>query len=424
MKNKLLVSFLILGFVYTNNNSKIKYCGFDEVLHHKGSVENLYKDRSKQIFDVIKNLSNQINDREITYHIPVVFHIVYNNDNQNLPDSVIHSQIEVLNEDFRRLNEDASETREEFLPFAGDANIEFFLAQTDENGNPTTGITRTYTSESGFPYITLEDILTGNISLDRVKSSSTGGVDAWDTSKYLNIWVCNVEESFLGQVLGFAYPPFNIDDALDQIDLDIVPDWPLDGFPNDENLQGVVLHYPVVGTNNPFGNDDGIDNNDLGRACVHEVGHYLGLRHIWGDATLFEDGCSVDDGIEDTPNQSAASNFECNFNQNSCTGNYPDMVENYMDYSNDACMNMFTNNQIVVMRGVLEICRPGLIEGQEENECNDGDINSDDDINILDVVLLVNIIIGFDEPVSCADLNDDSIYNILDVVILINTILE
>ena len=424
MKNKLLLSLLVVCFALSDNNPNIKYCGFDEALHHKGNVENLYKDRSKQILDVIKNLSDQINDRDITYHIPVVFHIVYNNDNQNLPDSVIHSQIDVLNEDFRRMNENADETREEFLQFAGDANIEFFLAQTDENGNPTSGITRTYTSESGFPYITIEDILTGNISLDRVKSSSTGGVDAWDTSKYLNIWVCNVEESFLGQVLGFAYPPFNIDDALDQIDLDIVPDWPLEGFPSDDNLQGVVLHYPVVGTNNPFGNDDDIDNNDMGRACVHEVGHYLGLRHIWGDATLFEDGCSVDDGIEDTPNQSAASNFECNFNQNSCSGNYPDMVENYMDYSNDSCMNMFTNNQIIVMRAVLEICRPGLIEGQEENECADGDINSDDDINILDVVLLVNIIIGFDEPVSCADLNDDSIYNVLDVVILINTILE
>ena len=87
---------------------------------------------------------------------------------------------------FRRLNENASETREEFLPFAADVKIEFVLASEDPYGNPTTGITHTYTSETGFPYISIWDIFTGNITLNNVKSNATGGVDAWDTSKYLN----------------------------------------------------------------------------------------------------------------------------------------------------------------------------------------------------------------------------------------------
>ena len=112
-----------------------------------------------------------------------------------------------------------------------------------------------------------------------------------------------------------------------------------------------------MGSNNPQNEDDGIIDNDLGMACVHEVGHYLGLRHIWGDP-ITGSGCEVDDGISDTPNQNAASQFTCNFDLNSCTDNpldYPDMVENYMDYSSDDCMNMFTLNQSSIMRAVLEL---------------------------------------------------------------------
>ena len=402
-------------------------CGSDDLLNIKSIKFPWYSQSAKNIFNKALEYSKK-NDfnRDTIYKIPVVFHVVYNTDAQNLSDEVIQSQVDVLNEDFRRLNSNASETRPEFLPFAGDSQIEFYLATEDPDGNSTTGITHTYTSNSGFPYISITDLFTGNITLDNVKSSSTGGVDAWDTSKYMNVWVCNIEESFLGQVLGFAYPPIDVQDALDSLEYETVPDWSqFEGALADQTLQGIVLHYPVVGRNNPQAGDDGIEGNEMGKALIHETGHFLGLRHIWGDA-LLEGGCSVDDGIEDTPNQEAASQFTCNFNSNTCTDNpqdYPDMVENYMDYSNDACLNMFTNIQIDVMRAVLEIARPGLIEESQE-ECLFGDINLDSIINILDVILVVNIILEVNDFIECADMNADSLINVLDIILIVNLILE
>ena len=100
------------------------------------------------------------------------------------------------------------------------------------------------------------------------------------------------------------------------------------------------------------------------------------------------------------------------------------MVENYMDYSNDACMNMFTNIQIDVMRAVLEIARPGLIEGSQEPECTLGDINGDAVVNVLDVILAVNIILNFENENNCADINADGTIDILDIITIVNLILE
>jgi len=426
--NTLIIILFSSLFVYGQEEFvNDPYCGSDDVLHIKSIKYPWYKQSADNVFQRALEYSQSSSlNRDIVYQIPVVFHVVYNTDAQNLSDDVIQSQLAALNEDFRRLNENAENTRDFFLPFAGDPEIEFYLATEDPNGNPTTGITHTYTTRSGFPYIDFADLFTGNISLDEVKSSDTGGVDAWDTYRYMNIWVCNVEESFLGQVLGFAYPPIDVQDALDSLDYDTVPDWSsFEGAISNADLQGIVLHYPVVGPNNPQADDDGISGNEYGKTLVHEAGHYLGLRHIWGDA-LLESGCSVDDGIEDTPNQEAASSFTCNFNQDSCSdgaNDLPDMVENYMDYSNDQCMNMFTNIQIDVMRAVLEIARPGLVEGQEENQCIPGDINGDAVLNVLDVVLTVNMALNLDNQNDCADINSDDIINILDIVLLINLIL-
>ena len=101
------------------------------------------------------------------------------------------------------------------------------------------------------------------------------------------------------------------------------------------------------------------------------------------------------------------------------------MVENYMDYSNDACMNMFTTNQSIVMRSVLELARPGLIEGQdEENNCTNGDVNSDGIINVQDVILVVNIILGANLDINCSDYNEDGIINIQDVILIVSEILN
>ena len=153
-------------------------------------------------------------------------------------------RVDVLNADFRRLNADANNT----WPQAQDSEIEFCLATVDPNGNATTGITRTSTNTTAFG------------TNDQVKSNSSGGKDAWDASKYMNMWVCDIS----GGILGYAQFP--------------------GGNPATD---GVVIDYQYFGT---IGTASA--SFDLGRTATHEVGHYLNLRHIWGDG-----GCSVDDFV-------------------------------------------------------------------------------------------------------------------------------
>jgi hypothetical protein len=339
-KMRLLVAFLLLPVLI---QAQTPECGFDHLIQ-QNPEQNV---RWNEAFRYAQSHMHQTN-RQVVYEIPVVFHVVYNNDTQNLADSVILSQMEVLNEDYRRQNADAALTRDEFLPIAGDAEIEFVLADEDPWGNPTDGIDRVFTEQSGWSF-SIFDIST----LDEVKSSDAGGADAWDTDEYLNIWVCNIEGNILATIFGYAYPPEGL------------PNWPAGSSAPSPGLEGVVLHYPVVGRNNPHHLDDDFADNDLGRAASHEVGHYLGLRHIWGDG-LFN-GCTVDDGIEDTPNCASAANYSCDFSLNTCDEgdeDMPDNIENFMDYNADACVNMFTQEQIDMMRYVLETYRPSLIDGE------------------------------------------------------------
>jgi len=329
-------------------------CGFDIWMRH---VHQHSPNRAAAIADDYRFMLDnfQSGHRNEVLQIPVVFHIVHNNADQNLPDSVIFSQLEVLNEDYRRQNANAAQTRDIFLPVAADAEIEFYLAQIDPDGNPTNGIVRTETDRSGFTL----NLFAQENTLDEVKSSSTGGSDAWDTEHYLNIWVCNIEASLFGQIFGLAYPPNG------------APNWPAGSAEPTPGVSGVIVHFTTVGRNNPVADLDGVPGNNLGRTLTHEVGHYLGLRHIWGDG--FFNGCSADDGLTDTPNCSAASGQSCNFNANTCTDSptdFPDMVENYMDYSLESCQNMFTQQQIDMMRFAVTELRPGLLQSalNTENE--------------------------------------------------------
>ena len=116
------------------------------------------------------------------------------------------------------------------------------------------------------------------------------------------------------------------------------------------------MHYPVVGRENPAPIDQTVAK---GRSAVHEIGHFLGLRHIWGDGD-----CTEDDGIDDTPDAADASQQTCNLNSNTCVEtpfDFPDMIENYMDYSDDRCQNMFTKQQIDIMRYILRTSRAGIV---------------------------------------------------------------
>lgn len=286
------------------------------------------------------------------FKIPVVVHIVYNTPNENIHDSLAQNQIEVLNQDFRRLNSDTNNTRSFFKPVAADAGIEFYLATTDPQGNPTNGITRTQTSKTNFG----GGFIPNPATVDEVKNDQTDGKSPWPTDNYLNIWVCNTG----GSILGLAYPPA------------AAPNWPQGEF-GDSSVQGVVVHYEVFGRGNPRAIGQ-LSIADYGRTCVHEVGHFLGLRHIWGDGPLAIFGqpdCSVDDGIDDTPNAGTNSQQSgCDFNKNTCTdatNDLPDMVENYMDYSTERCQNTFTNQQVAIMRNMLVIGRPGLADLYDAN---------------------------------------------------------
>ena len=230
--------------------------------------------------------------------IPVVVHVIYSNNNENISDAQIQSQLDVLNQDFRRTNPDANNTWSQ----ADDIEIEFCLASVAPDGSATTGITRKSSSTSSWG------------TNDAMKSSAQGGVDAWPAGDYLNMWVCNIG----GGILGYAQ------------------------FPGGSAAtDGVVMGPQYFGTtgyvSSPF---------DGGRTTTHEVGHWLNLRHIWGDGN-----CNADDFVSDTPSSDGA-NYGCATGHVSCQTT--DMVENYMDYSDDACMNLFTSGQKARMRALFD----------------------------------------------------------------------
>jgi hypothetical protein len=246
--------------------------------------------------------------------IPVVAHVVWNTTQQNISDAQIQSQIDVLNQDFRMTNPDIAQVPAIWQSVTADARVEFFLATTDPNGNRTNGITRTQSRIASFSQI-------GN----PIKSAATGGADAWPADSYLNIWVAPaVFHPIVGPLLGYAQFP---------------------GGPAETD--GVVILHEGFGTNGtavaPF---------DRGRTATHEIGHWLNLFHIWGDDGT---GCNGTDEVGDTPN-AAGPNRTCpSFPSVSCSnGPNGDMFMNYMDYTNDACMFMFTIGQIARVQATLD----------------------------------------------------------------------
>jgi len=336
---KIYLLFALLVSIQLIQAQYIVPCYTTEVVNHYETMHPGYKDKINQAFAQNKTLLDQmhrsrgVND-DTLYKIPVVVHIVYTSPTENLPDSLVYSQIQVLNWDYNRWNEDAVQTRDVFKPIAGSMHIEFYLATTDPSGNPTSGIIR----KAGTPASTF---LGFNAFQDNVKLAAEGDA-AWNTDKYLNIWVCNLNTIPLG-VLGYAYPPTG------------ASNWPA-GSETDSASQGVVIDYTAFGRNNPYVIDPGVV---AGRTCVHETGHYLGLRHIWAD----EAACAEDDGIDDTPKAGDQTNFNCDTTKNTCVDvgiDYPDMIENYMDYSDERCQNMFTREQTDMMLLNLITLRPQL----------------------------------------------------------------
>lgn len=256
-------------------------------------------------------------NRSLQDTICVVVHVVYNTNQQNISDAQVFSQITVMNKDFSRENADTVNTPVAFQPVAGALPYHFQLARQDPNGNPTNGIDRRQTTVANF------------IDDDKVKAYTTGGLDAWDVTKYLNLWVCPLS----GGLLGYGEFPT--------------------GTPS--NTFGLAVDYQAFGTMGTAASP-----SNKGRTTTHEISHCFNLYHIWGD-----DGgtCTGSDLIGDTPNQADAT-FGCpTFPQNDACNTTANgiMFMNYMDYSYDACMNMFTQQQVNRMSAAINNFYPGIV---------------------------------------------------------------
>ena len=251
--------------------------------------------------------------------IPVVVHVIHNGDavgsGENIADGQVLSQITVFNQDFRKLAGTPGDG------LGVDTTIEFCMAQVDPNGNPTNGIDR-------------RNLGTPNYNGAAVEAAKATTI--WDPTKYLNMWTFRFGGDLNG-VLGYAQFPTGSG-------LQGMPD--VDCITGEASTDGVVAAFDTFGSRTifPAGSYNGT-SYDKGRTMTHEVGHMLGLRHIWGDG-----GCGVDDFCADTP-ESDAANYGCPTTHISC--GTLDMVRNYMDYTDDSCMNIFTQNQKDRMLAVL-----------------------------------------------------------------------
>ncbi|MFY8187277.1 MAG: M43 family zinc metalloprotease [Flavobacterium sp.] len=335
--NKITFSALLFALSFTainaqNNPSK----NFGPVTSRCSTVEyeQIIKERDPQMLSsretnemvsqIIENQKNaRISNNEVeggtnVLVIPVVVHVIHNGDayglNENIRDEQVISQITVLNQDFRRMqgtpgfNSDA---------VGADVEIEFCLAKRDPNGQTTTGIDR--------------------VQLTAASYTSIGAVEAikpitiWDPNQYMNIWVVNLGNSDL---LGYAQFPNN--------------------SASQASTDGVVIGHRYFGSRTLYPQGTYTSPYDRGRTTTHEVGHFLGLIHIWGDNS----SCTVNatdsfkDFCPDTP-AAANDNGTCGVFDSCPSSPGFDMVENYMDYTNDSCMNIFTQNQRTRMRTYL-----------------------------------------------------------------------
>ena len=268
--------------------------------------------RMQAIDDQIENafLANPANKTSgVIITIPVVVHVIYNGAAQNISDAFITSQLDVLNEDYTATNADKLKVPPYYRNRIGSTEFKFKLASRDPSGNPTNGILRVPTTVSSFS--------TNNA----VKYTAQGGDNAWPSASYLNVWVCNLGNG----VLGYAQFPGGA-----------------------AATDGIVILYSAMGrvtSGSPY---------NLGRTATHEVGHWLNLKHIWGDSN-----CG-NDNVSDTPTSQTA-NYGVPCQKVTCTnGPSGDMYMNYMDYTDDAAMQMFSIGQAVRMNTVMNGVRASL----------------------------------------------------------------
>jgi hypothetical protein len=321
-KSLVLVLVTSLSFlVSTKRSSGQDRCGTVEVTQKLKNTKSL-RETDHEFESWLRQRRSRSSSRSNAsegYIIPVVVHIVHKGEaigtGTNISDAQVLSQISVLNKDYNRLNVDASNTPAEFQSVAGSINIGFVLAKQTPEGLPTSGIVRVRGTKSQW---TTDD------------NTSLKSLSYWPAENYLNIWVTDLSSS----LLGYAQFPVSSLTGLE------------DGEGN-RLTDGVVIDYAVFGSK-ADGAFNLLSSFASGRTTTHEVGHFLGLRHIWGDDS---GSCAGSDYVDDTPNQGNSTSGCPSQPQTSC--GVHTMFQNYMDYTNDACMNLFTTGQVSRMATVL-----------------------------------------------------------------------
>ena len=321
----LSICILMSTFSFGQNDR----CGFDFVQKQLMQQHPEYQLEVTEYIQKLSRLQEEATSRTLpaVITVPVVVHVIHTGQSvgngANIAIDRINSQIEILNQDYRRNNADADDTPSVYQDIAADTEIQFCLALINPSGAPTTGITRhVYSDVADIDYIE-----------NTIKPATS-----WDSNRYLNIWTIEMPSS---SVIGYSYLPTST----------------MVGSIRD----GVVIDYTSFGY---------INSGNQGRTCVHEVGHYMGLQHTWGSTDSNGDpiGCSSDDNISDTPNCSGP-HYGCpNFGTSSCGD--VDMVMNYMEYVNDDCMNLFTEGQKTVMQNTLNGIRLPLADNAA-TACNE-----------------------------------------------------
>ena len=350
MKKHILILIAASLTLQTTFAQQQRHCGthdrYEQAIANDPSLVNrrLQMEVQLQRWIESKQLEKSTGNSNVVVTVPVVIHVLYTNSAQNISDAQILSQLDVLNEDYGLRNADTTVTPPVFQPLMSDVQIQFCLADIDPNGNPTSGIERRQ--------VTINRIGNGN----RYYNYNQGGLSAWNADYYLNFWLCDIDG---GSTLGYTYLPGTVN----------------------SNQDGIVIdpqYFGTIGTVTPPFNK--------GRTVTHEVGHWFNLEHIWAD----ESGCAADDYVADTPQQKG-ENYGCpsypqtNQSGGRCNSADPSsMFMNYMDYTDDACMVMFTQGQTARMQAALNNFRSSLFTS---NGCSATtgvkDINGVADVNVM-----------------------------------------
>lgn len=314
MKKRILSLVILLSAARAE--AQTVRCAADSKVVENAAVHELINRKIEEL----KSSKLRKSAREEKIRIPVVVHIIHNNSTGalgggNISDEQVFSQIEVLNEDYNRM---PGTPGYNVNPVGADMQIEFFLANIDPDGHPSSGINRIYSSRRSFNVLS-ETLAISNLSY-------------WDSNKYLNIWVTTLS----GGYLGYAEFPIGNFDGLESTDID-------------ERIDGVFIDHRSFGRNTGTAEPP----YSFGRTTTHEVGHWMGLIHTWGDTRCGTDYC------DDTPPaESSNSTLVCLPVFSSCRGvTTRNMIENYMDYTVDSCMNIFTLDQKSRVRAILEISK-------------------------------------------------------------------